>query len=96
MILITNNMEHKPGEGGTAIKLAEDIYIDEECVRDVVRGILKKHSGRWEWNNEDEFFYSCSNCGHKAYGNTAEIVSGLYNYCPNCGAKMEVEENEND
>lgn len=56
----------------------------------------KERRGRWEWNNEDEFFYSCSNCGHKAYGNTAEIVSGLYNYCPNCGAKMEVKENEND
>lgn len=49
--------------------------------------------GKWEWNNKDECFYSCSVCGHKAYGNTGEIVSGFYNYCPRCGAAL-IEEEE--
>ena len=53
-----------------------------------------KH-GRWIWNNnDDEFFYSCSNCGHKAYGNNLEIIPGTYNYCPNCGARMDLDEVE--
>lgn len=54
--------------------------------------VVEVRHGRWEWNNEEELFYSCSNCGYKAYGNTLEIVSGVYNYCPNCGASMEDEE----
>ena len=52
-----------------------------------------KH-GRWEWHNEDGWYYSCSVCGHNAYGNTDNIVSGLWGYCPNCGAKMDAEEAE--
>ncbi len=50
-----------------------------------------KH-GRWKWHNEDGWYYSCSVCGHNAYGNTDNIVSGLWAYCPNCGAKMDAEE----
>ena len=52
-----------------------------------------KH-GRWEWHNEDEWYYSCSVCGHNAYGNADNIVSGLWGYCPNCGAKMDEEDKE--
>ena len=50
--------------------------------------------GRWEWHSEDTCFYCCSNCGHNAYGNTGEILSGYYNFCPNCGAQMNLEEND--
>lgn len=45
--------------------------------------------GRWEWVDEEECYYRCSNCKTAAYGNTGEILSGKYCYCPNCGAKME-------
>lgn len=48
-----------------------------------------KH-GRWEWHNEDGWYYSCSVCGHNAYGNTDNIVSGLWAYCPRCGAKLDL------
>ena len=57
--------------------------------------VVEVRHGKWEWNNKDEYFYSCSNCGHEAYGNTAEIASGFYNYCPRCGAKM-VNEDDTD
>lgn len=43
--------------------------------------------GKWKpLNYKDEmwgYVYKCSNCGAIEYGD---------NYCPNCGAKMEVEE----
>lgn len=47
-------------------------------VRPVVRG-------RWIWDDEG---YHCSECWHHAYGNTGEILSGDYHYCPSCGADM--------
>ena len=44
--------------------------------------------GRWIWNEEGEIdweqFYRCSNCGDKEYLES--------NFCPNCGAKMDLEE----
>ena len=43
---------------------------------------------RWIWNEEGEMdweqFYRCSNCGDKEYWES--------NFCPNCGAKMDLEE----
>ena len=44
--------------------------------------------GRWIWNEEGEIdweqFYRCSNCGNKEYWES--------NFCPNCVAKMDLEE----
>ena len=44
--------------------------------------------GQWIWNEEGEIdweqFYRCSNCGNKEYWES--------NFCPNCGAKMDLEE----
>ena len=44
--------------------------------------------GWWTWNEEGEIdweqFYRCSNCGDKEYWES--------NFCPNCGAKMDLEE----
>ena len=44
--------------------------------------------GRWIWNEDGEIdweqFYRCSNCGDKEYWES--------NFCPNCGAKMDLEE----
>ena len=52
--------------------------------------VVHVHHAEWEWlDDEDELVYACSRCGHKAHGNTAEILSGVYKYCPACGAKME-------
>ena len=46
--------------------------------------------GRWIWNEEGEVdweqFYRCSNCGDKEYWES--------NFCPNCGAKMDLEDND--
>lgn len=42
--------------------------------------------GRWIWDNEG---YHCSECFFHTYGATLECMDGTYKYCPNCGAKME-------
>lgn len=34
--------------------------------------------GHWEWDGD----YICSNCGERGHRNK-------WNYCPNCGAKMD-------
>ena len=42
-----------------------------------------RRKGNWMLNKEKSHFfdvYECSNCGK---------ISGLTNYCPNCGAEME-------
>lgn len=64
-------------------------FVKQVMVGMPAADVQEVRHGRWERNNKDEFFYSCSNCGHKAYGNTAEIVAGGYDYCPQCGAKMD-------
>lgn len=44
-------------------------------------------TGRWIWELEDWNKWTCSECG---YFKRTDIHSTLgYNYCPNCGAKME-------
>ena len=47
--------------------------------------------GRWIWDDEG---YHCSECMYHAYGNTGEVLSGEWHYCPNCGAKMDAKEGE--
>lgn len=50
---------------------------------DAVMNSTPLPKGHWI---EHENCYECSNCGIiRAKGKT-----GLYNYCPNCGAEMEV------
>ena len=45
-------------------------------------------NGSWIWDDEG---FHCSECWFHAYGDTGEVLSGHYHYCPNCGAKMEAE-----
>ena len=48
-----------------------------------------QRTGRWIWDDEG---YHCSECFYHAYGNTSEVMLGDFKFCPNCGARMEVEE----
>lgn len=50
--------------------------------------VVELKRGRWIWDDEG---YHCSECFFHAYGNTGEILSGDYHFCPNCGARMESE-----
>ena len=81
-----------PNEVHTIIRLTatgeqtESVVYAEQI--DNAPTIEERKRGQWEWHNENEFYYSCSCCGHKAYGNNLEIVGGTYHFCPNCGAEM--------
>lgn len=71
---------------------ADDI-IDDLHNQPTVEAVERKR-GEWKWNNADGLYYSCSCCGHKAYGNTIEIIDGAYHFCPSCGADMREGEEE--
>ena len=67
--------------------------IDADVVISDIKGmksadVAEVVHGRWIWNEEGEIdweqFYRCSNCGDKEYWES--------NFCPNCGAKMDLEE----
>ena len=45
--------------------------------------------GKWIGSDDFDEYYRCSECGK---GETQ--FGGLYHYCPNCGARMEGEEDE--
>ena len=66
--------------------IEETQTIDAEPVR----------HGRWEWH-EDEYICNCSKCDFEidVYGCIDPYRSvGIYKYCPNCGARMDKEEND--
>lgn len=80
-------------------------YIDREKLRDALydadaitmRGvaILNRFPaadvepvvhGMWIWDDEG---YHCSECFYHAYGETGEVLSGNWHFCPNCGARLD-------
>ncbi len=53
--------------------------------------------GRWVHDNYEDCseqfeIVKCTNCGHKAYAMAIYVRGG--NYCPNCGARMDLEVND--
>lgn len=55
------------------------------CVNGKVERYVKERTGKWiEGGIWYQTHYLCSECGKE--------VSNLSNYCPDCGAKMEGEE----
>lgn len=71
-------------------------YVFEEKAEDVAERIIKSGifdvrqaiPGKWIWDDEG---YHCSECFYHAYGETAEVLSGHWHYCPNCGVYMREE-----
>ena len=50
--------------------------------------ISRVRHGEWEWDTED--IYRCSNCAEKSH--VKEVMGHPeWDYCPNCGAKMDLE-----
>ena len=69
------------------LKSLREKEICERCER-----VEVKH-GRWlecdheKWSG-DTFAYKCSECGGAYHLNIEKVIS-VWNYCPNCGAKMD-------
>ena len=70
-----------------ALYKASSIYavIDNAPTADVA----PVRHGQWEWDTDD--IYRCSNCAEKSH--VKEVMGHPeWDYCPNCGAKMDLEE----
>ena len=82
-----------------AIEIVDDIntwtggwrYYAIEKIRSLPSAQPERKTGKWVWFPEISA-YSCSECHRYQYGNTLEVMSGDYHYCPACGAEMEVKE----
>lgn len=70
--------------------LAEGFTEADEVVRSVPPADVQEvRHGKWKFDRFDNAWCSvCHHCG----SNDAEVS----NYCSNCGAKMDLEENENE
>lgn len=56
--------------------------VDVEALNMAIKSLEKQKTGHWIPRNSFLLQYKCSEC---------EWESEKYNYCPNCGAKMEGE-----
>ena len=80
------------GEGAWTYNVTAQGYIDSQPT---VKAVPVVHS-RWEYGENESGYdgYYCSKCfGHvRWYGKASEQSINFikkYNYCPNCGAKMD-------
>ncbi len=66
------------------------LCVTEQDIKDApVADVAPVRHGRWKWDTED--IYRCSNCAEKSH--VKEVMGRPeWDYCPNCGAKMDLEE----
>ena len=63
---------------------------------DEIRNAYDKLQGRptGHWIEQEDYngdiYYDCSECGKSFCTIEGTPIDNLYNYCPNCGARMEV------
>ena len=78
------------------LRISYKIRIEEEDIEALDRGIEtleNQKTGHWiEKDGYDgDTYYDCSECGESFCLIEGTPTDNLYNYCPNCGAKMEGE-----
>jgi len=74
------------------IELTEEMKYIIRVSPHVISTITRPLTGRWMWQDGGPFY--CDNCGRHMYDQTAAVLHGDYRYCPWCGAKMEVFDDE--
>lgn len=70
-----------------------NITIQEDALKykmivDIVRGGGEPKRGKWKWTDGT---YTCSKCSYHASEKAWEILNGVLQLCPNCGARMETD-----
>jgi len=74
------------------VKLGENWLLDYEDIKDVIDNAPTVERPQGEWIDDDNYYANCSCCGYQM--DTHE-EHGYFKFCPNCGAKMTKEaENE--
>ena len=66
-----------------------------ECITELINGVPSAQPvrhGKWIWKGEDgDSRWMCSECKCKEYVPTCNGVPNIWNYCPNCGCRMDAE-----
>ena len=77
-------------EAESRIMLGASAAAVYESILDVpAADVAPVRHGKWEWDTED--IYRCSNCAQKS--RVKEVMGRpAWDYCPNCGAKMDGED----
>ena len=78
-----------PGDENKAITISTaKTLIRSLAHRIPAADVAPVRHGKWEWYTED--IYRCSNCAEKSH--VKEVIGHPeWDYCPNCGAKMDLE-----
>ena len=98
--LETQIVMQEPCEDCISIQAVIDIIEKEEFKGDALSEIEKlpsvnpQRTGHWIYELEDWNRWTCSECGWSE--RTDVHITLGYNFCPNCGAKMESVRNRND
>ena len=75
--------------------LDEEDYVDKEFIEEELKRVPsvqpKQKTGQWIFMKDCEDWF-CSNCKDIFMLLEGTPKDNNYNYCPNCGAKMEVKE----
>ena len=83
----------------TELKNADTATLDRTCYGALTRAIEALHSERpkGEWIRDDMGFI-CDDCNFFIPNSYMMVCKGkpLYNFCPNCGADLREEEDEDD
>lgn len=61
-----------------------------EWLKDYKRILSEQKVGKWKYNDDMFSWAICSVCKHDT-GEPVQYAEKYFKYCPNCGAKMEVE-----
>lgn len=84
--------EYIEGEGYERHPLPEWYALDKAIE------VIEQESKAGHWIEKDGFdgdvYYDCSECGESFCLIDGTPADNLYNYCPNCGAKMEESEDK--
>lgn len=86
--------------GTAGYKARERVFAAEEAVQRLpVADVAPVVRGRWgtpHWHNSD-YCYNCSKCGREAIHREYQWArKGIYPICPNCGAKMDGKDGEDN
>ena len=75
--------------GLQATDILDDVVDEIDYIADT--DVWEVKHGRWERREEYHGYLGCSEC-HNVYIMREWVQNGKWNYCPSCGAKMELSE----
>lgn len=81
---------------GWIIPAIKNTWSEKNC-QEIIKALEQEpETGRWieQEGYDGDTYYDCSECGESFCLIDGTPTDNLYNYCPNCGAKMAESEDE--